>query len=107
MKCRGCGSNTDDGYEGGPGPMHYLCEIKRLDGLYDESKSMHDYAEAELREARTRIAALVGERDGADKRIAYSLGVLRRVRVSGHSADAIDDVIEVLDTPTQPDTEGE
>lgn len=40
-KCRGCGGDTRD-YQGGPGWMHYECEIKRLEGLLDELQRAED-----------------------------------------------------------------
>ena len=38
-KCRGCGGDTRE-FRGGPGWMHYECEIKRLNGLLEESDGM-------------------------------------------------------------------
>lgn len=35
-KCRGCGNDTNE-FMGGPGWMHYECEIERLNGLLEES----------------------------------------------------------------------
>lgn len=56
-KCRGCGEDTRE-YEGGPGWMHYKCEIERLLGHCDELETELERVETRLRRVRE---ALEGE----------------------------------------------
>lgn len=46
-KCRGCGDDTRE-YMGGPGWMHYECEINRLQGLLDEANFMLESIEKNI-----------------------------------------------------------
>jgi hypothetical protein len=54
-KCRGCGEDTTEYNAKGVGPMHFICEIKRLTTGYQEQLDITNNTILELSTLRTAL----------------------------------------------------
>jgi len=85
-KCRGCGSDTSSGHSSdvpGLGWMHDLCEIKRLNGLYEEAQGFNEQLEnvtqvGWFNPASKRFCYLDEKKNRPDKFAGYTLQVYIR-----------------------------
>ncbi len=62
-KCRGCGNDTSSGPSidvPGLGWMHDICEIKRLNGLYEEAQGFEEQFQAEVERLRSALNIAAG-----------------------------------------------